>query len=290
MNKYHKNPRVLTEKQFKLLERDLKELGDLSGIVHDINSNEIISGNQRVSVFTPSDVDIEIIEEFDPPTKTGTIATGWIKYNGERYSYRRVKWTPEKCEKANIVANKAGGSWDWDILANRFDIDDLLNWGFDKEELSTDSNALDNIDNVWIDNDYLSEEDIKYEVLSFNVPVVIKKQIERIIKFISDGKAIISSFPSMEIDLDKFEPVKNISQRKISKEEALYAFIAISFYNHLTTMKHNGKKIYINEIVLDEKQVSGLYNVVLNKIKDKYKDGIPRNPINEAILDIINDS
>jgi len=51
MNKYHKNPRMLTEKQFKLLERDLKELGDLSGIVHDINSNEIISGNQRVSVF-----------------------------------------------------------------------------------------------------------------------------------------------------------------------------------------------------------------------------------------------
>jgi len=31
MNKYHKNPRMLTEKQFKLLERDLKELGDLSG-------------------------------------------------------------------------------------------------------------------------------------------------------------------------------------------------------------------------------------------------------------------
>jgi len=86
MNKYHKNPRMLTEKQFKLLERDLKELGDLSGIVHDINSNEIISGNQRVSVFTPLDSDIEIIEEFNPPTKTGTIATGWIKYNGERYS------------------------------------------------------------------------------------------------------------------------------------------------------------------------------------------------------------
>ena len=136
MNKYHKNPRVLTEKQFKLLERDLKELGDLSGIVHDINSNEIISGNQRVSVFTPSDNDIEIIEEFDPPTKTGTIATGWIKYNGERYSYRRVKWTPEKCEKANIVANKAGGSWDWDILANEFDFDSLKDWGFSDEELA----------------------------------------------------------------------------------------------------------------------------------------------------------
>ena len=134
MNKYHKNPRVLTEKQFKLLERDLKELGDLSGIVHDINSNEIISGNQRVSVFTPSDSDIEIIEEFNPPTKTGTIATGWIKYNGERYSYRRVKWTPEKCEKANIVANKAGGSWDWDILANEFDFDSLKDWGFSEEE------------------------------------------------------------------------------------------------------------------------------------------------------------
>ena len=47
MKQYHKNPRKITDAQKKALERDLKELGDLSGIVHDVNSDEIIGGNQR---------------------------------------------------------------------------------------------------------------------------------------------------------------------------------------------------------------------------------------------------
>jgi len=135
MNKYHKNPRTLTKKQFELLKRDLQELGDLSGVVHDINSDEIISGNQRSEIFDVNSCRIEIIKEYKEPTKTGTVAEGFIYYKDERFSYRKVDWTPEQCEKANIVANKAGGSWDMDTLANMFDFDNLMDWGFSDKEL-----------------------------------------------------------------------------------------------------------------------------------------------------------
>jgi hypothetical protein len=35
----------------------------------------------------------------------------------------------------NIRLNKNTGEFDFDILANEFEIDDLLNWGFEPEEM-----------------------------------------------------------------------------------------------------------------------------------------------------------
>jgi hypothetical protein len=49
-----------------------------------------------------------------------------------------VMWDERTAEEANIRANKAGGSWDWDSLANGFDVPDLLEWGFNKIELGID--------------------------------------------------------------------------------------------------------------------------------------------------------
>lgn len=128
------NPRYITEEDFKSLEENLKELGDLGGIVHDINSGFIISGNQRSKVFDINECEIEIEKEYDHPTSTGTIAQGFIIWEGERFSYRQVDWTEDQCKKANITANKIGGNWDWDVLANSFDMEDLIDWGFEESD------------------------------------------------------------------------------------------------------------------------------------------------------------
>lgn len=135
MKTYHKNPRIITEKQFEDLRSWLRKLGDLSGIVHNIRTDEIISGNQRSLVVDINNCEIQIIEEQKKPDRQGTLAVGFIIWEGSKYNYRRVDWDPETEEMANIVANKAGGSWDWDLLANEFDLDKLLEWGFDEEEL-----------------------------------------------------------------------------------------------------------------------------------------------------------
>ncbi len=49
--KFDGNPRYITDRQWHLLKDNLEELGDLSGVVHDLNSNMYVSGNQRSSVF-----------------------------------------------------------------------------------------------------------------------------------------------------------------------------------------------------------------------------------------------
>jgi len=135
MKNYHKNPRQITEKQFRDLGKSLEDFGDLSGIVHDLNSDEIIGGNMRGRVFNINDCEIEITHRNDEPDEQGTVAHGFVIWRGRRYAYRQVRWTPRQCEQANIQANKLGGGWDFDVLANEFDEADLLEWGFEDWEL-----------------------------------------------------------------------------------------------------------------------------------------------------------
>lgn len=135
MKTYHKNPRQITEKQFSDLKRWLKELGDLSGIVHDLNSDEIISGNQRARAIKIDACETVLVEELEKPDEQGTVALGYIIWEEKRYNYRQVRWTPEWCERGNIIANKAGGEWDFDILANEFEIPMLLDTGWEEFEL-----------------------------------------------------------------------------------------------------------------------------------------------------------
>jgi hypothetical protein len=134
---YFKNPRKITEQNFKRLGETLMELGDLSGVVVNNLTGEVIGGNQRVEFFKRNReaCTLEITKRYEKPTPTGTVAIGYILDAGERYSYREVEWDEKTAEKANIIANRSAGFWDNDILANQFDVIELKDWGFSDMEL-----------------------------------------------------------------------------------------------------------------------------------------------------------
>ncbi len=140
---YRKNPRQITLKQFDSLSDSLARLGDLSGVVHELNTDEIIGGNQRIKVFGIEKCEIELVQTFDEPDAQGTVAQGFIIWEGKRYSYRQVRWNERQAEEANIVANRAGGSWDYDILANEFELSDLLAWGFEERDFKVDLSSIE---------------------------------------------------------------------------------------------------------------------------------------------------
>lgn len=135
MKPYDKNPRKISDTQLKELEAWLRELGDLSGVVHDLNSDMIIGGNQRSDVFDINQCEIVIKQRFKKPDSQGTVALGYVMWEGNPYSYRAVRWTSKQCKRANIIANKAGGEWDEDLLKKHFKRDDLMQSGFSDEEL-----------------------------------------------------------------------------------------------------------------------------------------------------------
>lgn len=140
---YHKNPRKITEKMFNLLSETIKEYGDLSGIVLNIRTGEVIGGNQRTQFFKRNDSDVKIHTTPVKDSKVGTVAVGYVIFQGEKYNYREVDWDEKKSELANIVANKVGGFWDNDILANEFEIDDLKMAGFEEFELGMFNNEVE---------------------------------------------------------------------------------------------------------------------------------------------------
>ena len=137
---YHKNPRQITKKQDADLESSLLRLGDISGIVHNLETDEVIGGNQRGRLFDffGGNCETVLTEQYDTPDEQGTVALGYAIWQGKKYSYRQVRWDEKTAEEANIVANKAGGTWDFDILGNEWEIDELLEWGFEPFELGLD--------------------------------------------------------------------------------------------------------------------------------------------------------
>jgi hypothetical protein len=137
---YHKNPRQITKKQDADLESSLLRLGDISGIVHNLETDEVIGGNQRGRLFDffGGNCETVLTEQYDTPDEQGTVALGYAIWQGKKYSYRQVRWDEKTAEEANIRANKAGGTWDFDILGNEWEIDELLEWGFEPFELGLD--------------------------------------------------------------------------------------------------------------------------------------------------------
>ena len=93
---YHKNPRRISNKQMRELQQNLQDLGDLSGIILDLNSMELIGGNQRSKVMNLAHCEIEYIEQNETPDAQGTVSLGFVLWKGKKYNYREVRWSPEQ--------------------------------------------------------------------------------------------------------------------------------------------------------------------------------------------------
>lgn len=131
------NPRKITDKQLAMLKKSMAAYGDLSGIVVNIQTGNIIGGHQRVKNLDPS---WPIISK--PHTdQTGTVALGYIETPSGRWQYREVSWTKKKEAAANIAANQHGGEFDMPKL--REIIIDLDDGSMDPELFGFNSHELE---------------------------------------------------------------------------------------------------------------------------------------------------
>jgi len=135
MKPFTNNPRKMSARQAKRLKETMTEFGDLSGIVHCLDTDEIIGGNQRSNVAQLMTQKPTITETFDPPLADGTAELGYFDVGGRRFTYRAIRgWDADKRTRANLVANAGGGAWDSDLLAN-VDASLLQAAGFGQEML-----------------------------------------------------------------------------------------------------------------------------------------------------------
>lgn len=150
------NPRVITAEQQRMLKESLQEYGDLSGIVFNTSTGRLVGGHQRTKQLDPS---WAIVKE---PTidSTGTTAHGYVDTPTGRLVYREVDWTEQKEKAANIAANKMGGMFDDDLLAQL--LQELNDQGYNMDLTGFDDSEL----KALLDdgrNDNLGEEDVEVE-------------------------------------------------------------------------------------------------------------------------------
>jgi hypothetical protein len=113
-----KNPRQINKHDFESLKRSIKEFGDLSGIVLNIRTGQLVGGHQRTEAFKRMGSAVTIHKEaLAEPNSVGTIAYGYVEMDGERYGYREVDWDENRESAANIAANRIQGQFDLDVLA-----------------------------------------------------------------------------------------------------------------------------------------------------------------------------
>lgn len=114
------NPRIIDKHDFEALKRSMREFGDLSGVVKNIESGTLVGGNQRLEAFKqlPNPKIVIYHRMDDGPNIVGTVANGYIELdNGERFGYREVSWSLEREKAANVAANRIQGRFDLDALA-----------------------------------------------------------------------------------------------------------------------------------------------------------------------------
>ena len=111
LNPAEYNPRQLTDKQYKQLKKSLKTFGCVEPVV--VNSNPmrkdvIVGGHQRCKV--------------------------WFDLGNDTIPTVEVELDEAAEMELNVRLNKNTGEFDFDMLANYFDMDSLKDWGFQPYE------------------------------------------------------------------------------------------------------------------------------------------------------------
>lgn len=112
IKEFEHNPRQLTKKQYQDLKKSLQKFDyvEVAAIDYD---NTLIAGHQRLRVLRDlkgDDIEIDV-----------------------RFPNRKL--TEKEFKEYLVRSNKNTGDWDYDVLANTYEIEELIEYGFTEEEL-----------------------------------------------------------------------------------------------------------------------------------------------------------
>ena len=134
------NPRLIKDDKFKKLVQSLKQLPimlEKRPVIIDEN-NVIIGGNMRHKAAKEAGLKEVPVETF-------------TRDDAERNNIEAKKLNPDYIDKSYeeqvkemvIKDNVSGGEWDWDLLANEWDAEELDEWGLDTPDDWGDDKEVD---------------------------------------------------------------------------------------------------------------------------------------------------
>lgn len=113
LKEYARNARQMTKHDADHLHESLNKFGQCEPIVIN-QDNTIIGGHQRARTMRQmGHTEVAVYVPSEP-------------------------LNPSDVEELNIRLNRNNGDWDWDVLANSWDTNDLVAWGFLEKEVMMD--------------------------------------------------------------------------------------------------------------------------------------------------------
>jgi DNA modification methylase len=104
------NPRIIKDDKFKKLVQSIKDLPEMAEVRPIVVNTDmvVLGGNMRLKAMREA---------------------GW-----KEVPIEVVDWDEDKQRQFIIKDNVSGGEWDWEMLANQWDADELNEWGLDLPE------------------------------------------------------------------------------------------------------------------------------------------------------------
>jgi ParB-like chromosome segregation protein Spo0J len=112
IKEFEYNPRQLSKKQYNDLKKSIQKFNYVEVAAIDFD-NTLIAGHQRLRVLKDlegDDIEIDV-----------------------RVPNRKL--TDKEFKEYLVRSNKNTGDWDYDVLANTYEIEELIEYGFTEEEL-----------------------------------------------------------------------------------------------------------------------------------------------------------
>ena len=115
------NPRLIKDDKFKKLVQSIKDFPEMAEVREIVvnKDNVILGGNMRYKAM---------------------IEAGW-----KEAPVRVVDWSEDKQREFVIKDNVSGGEWDWELLANDYEKQELEDWGMD-------------VDKDWVSDEVVEDE------------------------------------------------------------------------------------------------------------------------------------
>ena len=155
------NPRESTKRQEADLARSLQKFGVVEPIIWNKQTGYIVGGHFRVREL--------------------------IKQGYEAVECVIVDLSPEDERELNIRLNANSGQWDWDSVANNFEIEDLSDWGlsipievFDEDEEEEIKQVNSHTKNITLT--FSVEEAERIEAELYNIASTLEQAIQILIQ------------------------------------------------------------------------------------------------------------
>ena len=112
------NPRIIKDDKFKKLVQSIKDLPEMAEVRPVVVNTDmvVLGGNMRLKAMKEA---------------------GW-----KEVPIEVVDWDEDKQRQFIIKDNVSGGEWDWEMLTNQWDAEELSDWGLDLLGFDLNANEL----------------------------------------------------------------------------------------------------------------------------------------------------